>query len=235
MASVDDRPTTGSDLASSFFDAVQTSLAADDGTFRLLGGPTEMATHLRDLPDETHHRVWSMSERSSLGSLRRGHEQTRRSAQRGVDCRSLMSPFAIRVRLIGSFLRPEVIRCRVTPVPGSMLLADDVLLVSGRRGTHLGATIWRTEDPTVVAASAAAYDEAFRGATPLDDVALLPHLGERSLAVALGMVDGDTDLEIAARLGIGTRTVQVEVRRIVDWCGARNRTHAVALMAGSDS
>jgi DNA-binding CsgD family transcriptional regulator len=235
VAGVDDRPTTRGDSASAFFDAVQASITADDGTFRLLGSPLEMAEHLRDLPDQTHRRAWSMSEGSSLGALRRGHEQTLRSAARGVDCRSLMSPFAVRVRLVTSFLRPEVANCRITPVPGSMLLADDVLLVGGRRGTPLATTIWRTEDPAMVTASARAFEEVFEHADPLDEVALLPALDSRSLVVALGMIDGDTDQEIAVRLGIAPRTVQVLVRRIIDWCGARNRTHAVALMAGSDA
>lgn len=235
MAGVDDRPMTRSDGAEAFFDAVQASLIADDGTFRLLGSPLEMATHLGDLPDQTHRRVWSMSEGVSLGSLRRGHDQTRRSAARGVDCRSLMSPFAVRVRLLTSFLRPEVARCRIIPVPGSMLLADDVLLVGGRRGTPLATTIWRTEDPERVEASARAYEEVFASAVPLDDIAVLPALDERTLVVALGMIDGDTDQEIATLLGVGPRTVQVLVRRIIDWCGARNRTHAVALLAGGDA
>lgn len=223
------------DDAVAFFDEVQAHLEADDGAFRLLGTPLDMDKHLRDLPDQTHRRVWTMAERASLGSLRRGHEQTLRSVARGVDCRTLLSPFAVRVRLITSFMRRDAAPCRVVVVPGSMLLADDVLLVGGRRGTPLATTIWRTEDPDLVQRSAAAHEGVWATAVPVEEAADYAALTERELAVALGMIDGDTDAEIAARLGIAPRTVQVLVRRIVDWSGARNRTHAVALLAGSDA
>ncbi|WP_377643304.1 LuxR C-terminal-related transcriptional regulator [Oryzobacter terrae] len=235
MAGVDEEQATRQHGASAFFDAVQDLLVADDGTFRLLGSQLEIAEHLRDLPARTHTRVWSMAERSTLGSLRRGHEETMRSVERGVDCRSLMSPFAVRVRLVTSFLRAESSPCRIILVPGSMLLADDVLLVAGRRGSPISTTIWRTEDPEVVRQAAAAFEDVWSAARPIEEVALLPALEERELMVALGMIDGDTDREIADRLGIAPRTVQVLVRRIIDWCGARNRTHAVALLAGSDA
>lgn len=220
--------------AAAFFDEVHRRLVADDGTFVRLGSPVEMERHLSSLYDTTTRRVWSMSERSSLHSLRRGHAQTLRSSALGVDCRALVSPGALRVRLISSFLRPGGASCRVVPVPGSMLLADDVLLSGGRRGSHLEATIWRTEDEDLVRAAADAFVDTWDRARPLDEVALLPALDERALSVALSMIDGDTDQEIAGRLGVGTRTVQSLVRHIVDWCGARNRTHAVALLAGSD-
>jgi DNA-binding CsgD family transcriptional regulator len=235
VAGVDEGTSTGQHRAAGFFEAVQDSLVADDGTFRLLSSQLEIAAHLRDLPDRTHRRVWSMAERSTLGSLRRGHAETLRSAERGLDCRSLLSPFAVRVRLVTSFLRPDTAPCRIIVVPGSMLLADDVLLVAGRRGSPISTTIWRTEDADVVARAAAAFEDVWAAARPIEEVALLPALDERELMVALGMIDGDTDREIADRLGIAPRTVQVLVRRVIDWCGARNRTHAVALMAGSDA
>lgn len=234
MPGVGGNARTGDD-AVAFFDEVQAHLEDDDGAFRLLGTPLDMDKHLRDLPDLTHRRVWTMAERASLGSLRRGHEQTLRSVARGVDCRTLLSPFAVRVRLITSFLRRDTSPCRVVVVPGSMLLADDVLLVGGRRGSPLATTIWRTEDPDLVERSAAAHEDVWASAVPVEEAAEYSALTERELAVALGMIDGDTDQEIAARLGIAPRTVQVLVRRIIDWCGARNRTHAVALLAGSDA
>lgn len=235
MAGVDEGRTARSGVASAFFDEVHRRIGARDGTFHLVGTPIDIGDHLDGLAASTTRRVWSMSERSSLGALRRGHAQTTRSVSLGVDCRSLVSPIAVRVRLMSSFLRPDEAPCRIIPVPGSMLLADDVLLIAGRRGSHHNAEIWQTEDAGLVERAAAAYLRVWADATPLDDLAPLPPLDARTLAVALAMVDGDTDAEIAARLGIGQRTVQVTVRRIIDWCGARNRVHAVALMAGSDA
>lgn len=220
--------------AAAFFEAAHRSIADADGRFTLVGPVTEVGRLLATLTEGTHRRVWSMAERTSLGHLRRRHDGTRAAVARGVDCRWVLSPGATRVRLLSSFLRPEVEPVRIVPVPGAMLVADDLLLLAGRRGTHRHGEVWRSDDPEVVDAAASAYLDLWDRGRPLEEVATVPPLDERSLAVALGMIDGDTDREIADRLGVAPRTVQATVRRVVDWCGARNRTHAVALMSGSD-
>ncbi|MFQ6172757.1 helix-turn-helix transcriptional regulator [Oryzobacter sp. R7] len=234
MAGVDEGRTTRSGGAA-FFDEVHGRIAAGDRAFHLIGTGAATTEHVNRLPEVTHRRVWSTSDNPSIGSMRRGHRMTADAVAQGVDCRGLISPAGLRVRLLPSMYHLEGAPGRVTPLAGALLLADDVLLVRGRRAGPQGPDYWRTEDAEVVRAAAETFLGLWERATPVEDVALLPLLDARSLEVAFAMMDGDTDAEIAARLGIGARTVQVAVRRVVDWCGARNRTHAVALMAGSDA
>ena len=233
MARVEEERTRSAGAA--FFDEVHRRIGARDGTFHLLGGRAETSKHLNGLAEVTHLRVWSSSDNPSIGSMRRGHRMTSDAVAQGVDCRGVIAPAGLRVRLLPSIHRMQGSSCRVAPVAGAMLLADDVLVVRGRRGGPQGQEFWRSEEADLVGAAADAFVRMWDAATPVEDLAPLPLLDERTVEVAFAMMDGDTDADIAARLGIGTRTVQVIVRRIVDWSGARNRTHAVALMAGSDA
>ncbi|WP_169742089.1 LuxR C-terminal-related transcriptional regulator [Phycicoccus jejuensis] len=51
--------------------------------------------------------------------------------------------------------------------------------------------------------------------------------------MALFLLDGHSDREIATALGVGARTVSHEVREVVAWLGARNRSHAVAMLVAA--
>jgi DNA-binding NarL/FixJ family response regulator len=70
-------------------------------------------------------------------------------------------------------------------------------------------------------------------AVPLEESGAPQPLPPRTLQVALRLVDGFTDKAIAAELGVSERTVSGEVKRVVEWAGARSRGHAVALLVGA--
>ncbi|WP_084696883.1 helix-turn-helix transcriptional regulator [Phycicoccus jejuensis] len=68
---------------------------------------------------------------------------------------------------------------------------------------------------------------------PWQELGLRTPLPERPFRVALFLLDGHSDREIATALGVGARTVSHEVREVVAWLGARNRSHAVAMLVAA--
>ncbi|QKE85194.1 helix-turn-helix domain-containing protein [Arthrobacter sp. NEB 688] len=56
---------------------------------------------------------------------------------------------------------------------------------------------------------------------------------ERRFHVALLLLEGHSDQEVADALQVGARTVSHEVRAVVAWLGARNRSQAVAMLVGA--
>ncbi|HMM96910.1 helix-turn-helix transcriptional regulator [Phycicoccus sp.] len=123
---------------------------------------------------------------------------------------------------------------RVGAVPLSLLVADERWLVfSPPVSRPAPEYAWYTEDPTLVAAASAAFLECWEASLPWQEAGLRPPLPERRLQVALLLLDGHSDREIAEELGVSARTVSAEVRAIVDWLGARSRSHAVAMLVGA--
>ncbi|WP_169742090.1 helix-turn-helix domain-containing protein [Phycicoccus jejuensis] len=68
---------------------------------------------------------------------------------------------------------------------------------------------------------------------PWQEVGLRPPLPQRRFQVALLLLKGYSDREVADELQVGGRTVSQEVREVVAWLGARNRAHAIAVLAGA--
>jgi DNA-binding NarL/FixJ family response regulator len=106
-------------------------------------------------------------------------------------------------------------------------------MVLGPDGELPGPVTYCTEDPEVVALACAAFLEVWEGSVSWEEAGLRPPLPERRFRVALLLIDGMTDREIADELGTSVRTVSAEVRAVVDWLGARSRTHAVAMLVGA--
>ena len=52
--------------------------------------------------------------------------------------------------------------------------------------------------------------------------------------IALLLVDGATDREIAGALGVSERTVSADVREVIRRLGARSRAQAIALISGAE-
>ena len=120
---------------------------------------------------------------------------------------------------------------RLAPVAHPLLIAD------GRRflvGDATGETVWTSDDPAMVARAVSFFEEVWRAAVPAVPVGEEPPFTRRMVEIAVRLVDGATDREIARALGVSERTVSADVREMSRRLGARSRAHAIALISGVD-
>ena len=88
-------------------------------------------------------------------------------------------------------------------------------------------------DPDVVGARSAS-SSGVASAEPAVPEGEQPPFTRRMVDIALLLVDGATDREIARSLGVSERTVSADVREMSRRLGARSRAHAIALISGVD-
>ncbi|MBD3783351.1 MAG: helix-turn-helix transcriptional regulator [Micrococcales bacterium] len=213
-----------------FLSLARRLIAAEDPALTPLVDHASVLSVLEDLEARTRHGVWNMQRDPRPSTHRVAARLDDRSRSRGIEERSLHPPRAADQPLATS-LEPAL---RVGAVPLSLLVADERWLVfSPPVSRPAPEYAWYTEDPTLVAAASAAFLECWEASLPWQEAGLRPPLPERRLQVALLLLDGHSDREIAEELGVSTRTVSAEVRAIVDWLGARSRSHAVAMLVGA--
>jgi DNA-binding CsgD family transcriptional regulator len=213
-----------------FFDDVAALMLAADPRLELLGSHTDATTHFREAAATPHRRVWNMQNRVSQRANREGLPLNDRSRAQGAELRLVVPADQLAQFPLLTTIQPSL---RVGAVPKPLLLLDTLAFFAGPLGTPLAHTLWRTVDPGLVARAEAAYLAVWEAAVPAEDVGGLPPLPERTRHVAFLLVEGATDKEIAAELGVSERTVSGEVRAVVRWVGARSRGHAIALLVGA--
>ncbi len=219
-----------SDGALAFRDDVHGMMFSGDHRIRLVGPRSAAVPHLETFAEHPQRRTWNMQ--WSMGpkavqDLPRVNEVARAF---GTDMRVVLPLQALRRTPLNIHLRSPL---RIANVPYPLLVIDDRAFLSGPLGTPLADTFWSVEDAELVERAARVFLAAWDAGTTVDDNDLPPRLPERRLEVALRLVDGFSDREIAADLGVSERTVSAEVSRIVSWVGARSRGHAVALLVGA--
>ena len=101
-------------------------------------------------------------------------------------------------------------------------------------GDATGETVWTSDDPAMVARAVSFFEEVWRAAVPAVPVGEEPPFTRRMVEIAVRLVDGATDREIARALGVSERTVSADVREMSRRLGARSRAHAIALISGVD-
>jgi DNA-binding CsgD family transcriptional regulator len=216
-----------------FFADIHAAVLGADPRVRVLGPGRRAMDHFTAVAPATRHSVWNMQPIISLPSLRDGLGLNAENRARGVDLRFVVPPAAVRRDpFLVNFGDP----LRVGPVPHPLLVVDgEIAFVAGPDGTALAGTLWETRDPGLCARAVEAYRQVWEAAAPIEEVATARPLPDRTFEVALRLLDGANDREIAEELGVSERTVSGEVRRIIDWTGARSRAHAIARLVGSGS
>lgn len=219
-----------SDAVLAFIDEVRELMLAGDSRVRLLG-PREAATDVLDqFSTHPQRRAWNMQWTLGSRSIIEHPDANATSRAFGTDLRMLVPLKALLRAPLNVHLETPL---RVGAVPYPLLVVDELAFLAGPLGTPLADTFWAAEDPALVERAASAYLTVWDAAVPVAESVAPPPLPARALQVALCLVDGMTDREIAARLGVSERTVSAEVRRVVEWAGARSRGHAVALLVGA--
>lgn len=214
-----------------FLDHVWDLMLARDPRLDLLGPAASAPRHLEERAANSVSSVWNMQQWSTLRSLRHGLAIER---TQGPDVEHL-DVYAPESLLASPLLPSAHPQCRIGWVPAPLLVSDrSHVFLAGPRGTKVGGTIWSTTDPGLVAGACDAFLRCHEAARPWQEVDHRPRLEGRTLRTAIEMGDGATDQEIAAVLGVGQRTAAAEVRKVIDWCGARSRGHAIAILVGGD-
>ncbi|WP_404347473.1 helix-turn-helix transcriptional regulator [Phycicoccus jejuensis] len=210
---------------------VETLLRANDPVLRPLGEGWALVRAFEELEARTRRSVWLAAQRHIRMTARGMHELDDRSRARGIEERSIYStPHARSSPLLTSF-EPQA---RIGPVTLKVLVVDeDYLVVPGPDGVGVSATACGTDDPDLVRLGIGAFEQMWSRSAPWQEVGLRPPLPQRRFQVALLLLEGYSDREVADELRVGARTVPQEVREVVAWLGARNRAHAIAMLAGA--
>ncbi|MBT9257248.1 helix-turn-helix transcriptional regulator [Phycicoccus sp. MAQZ13P-2] len=210
---------------------VRALLDRRDPVLRLLGEGRDLARVVAELETSAEHSFWRMADRHVPSIARVMREVPRPPRLRALQERVVFSAtHAHESPLLTSF-EPG---CLVGPVHQRLTLVDGrCLVVPGQDGAAVVGSAYGTDDPALVALAHAAFEEAWVTAVPWREAGLRPPLPLRRFRMALLLLEGHSDQEIADELGVGPRTVSREVREVVAWLGARNRSHAVALLVGA--
>ncbi len=186
---------------------------------------------LAEVEVRTHHRLWNLQRSFALSRNRLTWDLDRRSRARRIDERAVVPKRGAAHYPLLTTVEPTI---RIGPVVEPLLIADSAFallsVVARSNGEPWSAS---TEDPEIVSLAEAAFLETWEQSVAWQEAGLRAPLPDRRFRVAVPVTDGHTDREIADELGISPRTVSDEVRAIVDWLGARSRTHAIAMLVGA--
>jgi DNA-binding CsgD family transcriptional regulator len=213
-----------------FVDEVADLILRGDPRMALLGPRESAIEHLARFAASPQRRVWNMQHTLSVHHLREYGRLDASSRASGADLRLVVPLEALRRSPLHVCLEEPV---RVAPVPAPMLVVDDAVILAGPSGTEVQGSLWVSEDPELVDRAAAAHRRVWETSVPGTQALGMTVLPSRTREVALRLLDGASDREIAAELGVSERTVSAEVRRIVTWVGARSRGHAIAKLVGA--
>ncbi|MBM6403590.1 helix-turn-helix transcriptional regulator [Phycicoccus sp. CSK15P-2] len=220
-------------LQTGFFDHVAQLMLANDPRVTLLGPLADASRHLtRGLGGARVH-TWNMQVSVNIPALREGLRREQALTHLGsLDMCEITTRTTLRINPLYASAEPK---SRVADVAAPLLIVDQSqAFLAGPDGTRHEATIWETTDPGLVARACETFLATWVNSRPIIEIVDRPLLESRRLQVALHLAEGGTDREIATALGTSQRTVSTEIRHIIDWLGARNRAHAVAMLVGAD-
>lgn len=224
------RGENASDAVLAFADDVRELMLAEAPGLRLLGTRAEAGAVIDGFSTRPQRRAWNMQWTMGSRAFDEHAEANAASRAFGTDLRLVVPLPSLRRAPLNVHIETPM---RIGAVPYPLLVVDERAFLSGPLGTRLADTFWAVEDPELVERAARAYVTVWDAAVPLAESGAPQPLPPRTLQVALRLVDGYTDKEIAAAIGVSERTVSGEVKRVVEWAGARSRGHAVALLVGA--
>ncbi len=212
------------------FDTWHALIDAGDPRFTLLCSVLEVQEPLARLERSITVSLWNMQRHYSTYSLRSVVTFDASLRRKGVEQRMILPRRVVERRSpLASSLEKGL---RLAPVAHPLLICDHRLIMVG---DSTGDTIHTSTAPDIVAHAVHFYDALWRAAVPAVPKGEDPPFTRRMVDVAILLVDGATDREIARTLGISERTVSADVREMSKRLGARSRAHAIALISGAES
>ena len=179
------------------------------------------------LAARTRTSAWNMQRHNSIDDLGDPQGLEAESRRRGLELRYILPRRVAEVRspLVSSYYS----YLRLAPVAHPLLVSDRRQILVG---DATGETVWTSTDPGVVAGAVRLYEWLWEVAEPAVPEGEDPPFTPRMVEVAVLLVRGATDREIARSLRVSERTVSAEVREMSIRLGARSRAHAIALISG---
>lgn len=223
--------TEGARLVAELAAATTHHLRAGDGRVSVHRSGPELLRCLESFEAGTTDLVMNMQRHYSVATHRVSRPLDDRSRERGIRERTVVDRRTAAGTPLLSSVEPAV---RVGPVPVPAMVSDRRrALVPIPEGLGTDGGCCSTEVPELVGLAVTVFQWVWDRSRSWQDEGLRDPLPPRRFEVALMLTDGLSDREIAHELGVSARTVSEEVRAVVDWLGARNRPHAVAMLVGA--
>ncbi len=180
------------------------------------------------LAGSVRRSIWHMTFRPTWSEVRMARPLADASRRTGIDGRYVTDRVtSARLPVLASHHHPYF---RHHPVHAPLLVIDARrVYVGAPPGHELAGSVWTSTAPQVVGGAVRAFDAVWRAAVD-------PHPGDtapftrRMVDIAFHLTDGASDREIARAIGVSERTVSAEVAEVIRRLGARNRSHAIALI-----
>ena len=196
--------------------------ARDRRLSRLAPGPEGPARLLA----EADTSVWAMVHTVTLPELRELARVRPRPPARGAELRVVLHPVGLARCPMASSVLPAL---RRGPAAQPLAVVDGRLVVLR---DPVGDAWWVTSDPELVARGAQTLETVWSAADPVLAPGEPPPFTERMVRVALLLLRGATDRQVARELRVSERTVSAEVRELTRRLGATSRAHAIARISG---
>lgn len=200
-----------------------------DPRFAMLSTVEEVAGPLAEIEAGVTSNLWNMQRHWTIHTIRSNADLNDNLRRKGVDLR-LVLPRRVAERRcpLASSHHPHL---RLFPVAHPLMVCDRRLVVVG---DSTGDSVWCTTEPGLVGRAVEFFQEVWHRAVPAVATGETPPFTARMVEIALLLVDGATDREIARSLGVSERTVSADVRELSSRLGARSRAQAIALISGVD-
>jgi DNA-binding CsgD family transcriptional regulator len=188
---------------------------------------------LDGLERTTRRSIWNMQPRIQFDPEDPSAEAAGSSEARGVETVLITRPATLDVNPLLPSIHPDA---RIGPVFLRGLVLDEERVVIEGLDTADGApTAWLTDRPALVVLMLELWHRTLALSVPVLAPGQQPLLSPRQLRVARLLSLGEKDQAIARQLEMSGRTVEREVRAVLEALGARSRTEAVLAMSGRAS
>lgn len=200
------------------------------GLTRLGVGFDGAAEGLAEAMSRVRHSVCSLQRTMTLRDELMLRDLSLEVEARGVVRTAIVAPDVLVAHPLATSFRPTL---RVGPVFIPLLVGDrSILVLAGAPSPSGKPTVWASTEGELLRRGLQVCETTERLSVPALTPGEDPPFTARQVEVAVLLMGGATDQTIAKQLGISTRTVSAEVRRLVQGVGATSRAAAVAILSG---
>jgi DNA-binding CsgD family transcriptional regulator len=209
---------------------VDAALMAHGDEIQRLVGTAAIVANLARLEPSARRTVWNMQPDLFYDPHDTSPELNEASQSRGVQTCLVTRPTTLLSNPVLSSMHPTL---RTGPVFLRALVVDEArVLIEGLDTAEGEPTAWLTDRMDFVVPVLEVWHRTYELSTPVLGPGEAPPLSKRQLQVARLLATGEKDQSIARRLDMSARTVERDVRTILEVLGARSRTDAVLTMSG---